>query len=250
MQGTPEFVADETIIYQLQDTLKNRASEGIAFRLNVPSLKIIRGEKIALIGDSGCGKSTLLDLLAFISSPTRSKLFQFCPEVHLEAADIAKHWKKNRVNEITALRKEFIGYVMQTGGLLPYLSVFENIDLSRSVLGLPDDGTSRDLAAELKIERHLDKLPADLSVGERQRVAIARALAHRPPVVIADEPTASLDPYSAKTTMNLFIRLVDDLGITLIIASHAWDHLRTFGLRPLFHRIQHFSDTTEATLTG
>ncbi len=222
----------------------------MAFQLTVPSLKIKKAEKIALIGDSGSGKSTLLDLLAFISSPTRSGMFQFRPGSNYEAQDIARYWQNNRINSITALRKKFIGYVMQTGGLLPYLSVIENINLSRLVLGLPDDGTTRELATQLKIERHLDKLPSELSIGERQRVAIARALAHRPPVIIADEPTASLDPYSAKTTMNLFIRLVEDMEITLIIASHAWDNLRMFGFKPLFHQIQHLMDCTEAILTG
>lgn len=250
MQSHSETFGEEVVIYNLQDTEKNRSAEGIAFHLTVPTLKIVKGEKIALIGDSGCGKSTLLDLLAFISSPTRSSGFTFRPDSHLSSADINAHWQNNRLNAVSELRKNFIGYVMQTGGLLPYLSVQENINLSRSVLGLPNDGTVRQLATELKIERHLTKLPSELSIGERQRVAIARALAHQPPVIIADEPTASLDPYSAKTTMNLFIRLVDEMGITLIIASHAWDNLKMFGLKPLFHQIQHLADSTEATLIG
>lgn len=250
MQLPNESSEGEVVIYNILDTEKNRSAEGIAFHLTIPSLKIVKGEKIALIGDSGCGKSTLLDLLAFISSPTRSGLFHFRPGIHAEIADINEHWQSHRVNSVSELRKNFIGYVMQTGGLLPYLTILENINLSRSVLGLPDDGTVRQLAAELKIERHLSKFPCELSIGERQRVAIARALAHKPPVIIADEPTASLDPYSAKTTMDLFIGLVDDMEITLIIASHAWDNLKLFGLKPLFHQIQHLTDTTEATLIG
>jgi putative ABC transport system ATP-binding protein len=89
------------------------------------------------------------------------------------------------------------------------------------------------LAERLGITRHLDKLPRQLSVGERQRVAVARAMAHRPAVVIADEPTASLDPINADEIMKLFIRLADESGVTLIVATHDWERVERLGLRKL-----------------
>ncbi len=245
----PKDGKNQPYVYQLQHIEKNRASEGAAFHLSVPNLSIGRGEKIALIGESGCGKSTLLDMLAFISRPSKSSLFLFSPDTTQGSVDVNQKWKSNQLNKIAHLRKQHIGYVMQTGGLLPFLTVWDNINLSRDILNLGDDGTVQKITRELKIERHINKLPGSLSIGERQRVAIGRAIAHRPSVVIADEPTASLDPYAAKTTMNLFVKLVDDLGITLILASHAWEHLKNFGLTPLYHHTQHLADSSESSIT-
>ena len=91
------------------------------------------------------------------------------------------------------------------------------------------------MAGELGITRQLDKLPGELSAGQRQRAAIARALAHRPRLVIADEPTAALDPITAKKVMALFVGLVNDMGITLIVASHDWPQIAALGLRQLAH---------------
>jgi len=143
--------------------------------------------------------------------------------------------------------------VMQTGGLVPYLTVRDNISLSRNLLQMTNnDKAVEELAGHLGIRRHLDKYPSALSTGERQRVAIGRALAHRPSIVIADEPTASLDPIAAEKIMNLFIELVDELNITVIVASHAWRHIKKLGLRQLSHRTQRTSDgkLTETVVTG
>jgi putative ABC transport system ATP-binding protein len=119
------------------------------------------------------------------------------------------------------LRSRHIGYVLQHGGLLPYLTVRKNIELSRRLLGLPIGSFAEQLAAKLGIAGQLDKLPSALSVGQRQRAAIARALAHEPSIVIADEPTAAIDPLNSRRIMDLFIGLVNELGVTLILATHA-----------------------------
>ena len=162
------------LIYHLREVVKTRESAGTAFRLVVPSLQIALGEKIALIGQSGCGKSTLLDLLAMILRPTDIGAFRFRPEPGAPPIDIAEIWRKRQLNELGDLRKHRMGYVMQTGGLLSYLSVRENIGLSRRLLGLPEDDTVESIAEALGIRRHLDKLPAKLSVGERQLVSFAK----------------------------------------------------------------------------
>ncbi len=229
-----------------------RMAEGVEFRLTVPSLQISLGEKIALVGHSGCGKSTLLDILAMILHPTRVGAFRFRPEKESPPIDVGKAWLQKDLNFMGDLRKHRIGYVMQTGGLLPYLTVRDNIGLSRRLLGMPDDGTVKNLAKNLGIEHQLDKRPELLSTGERQRVAIGRALAHQPSIVIADEPTASLDPIAAKKIMALFVELVEEMNITVIIASHDWQHIKKLGLRRLAHRTtQNSAGTmTETKVTG
>lgn len=243
---------DRGIIYHLRNVVLDRESQGVSFRLNVPSLQIAQGEKIALIGESGCGKSTLLDILAFIGHPSSIGAFRFRPENTGEPIDVGAMWQKRRLNQLGELRKRHIGYVMQTGGLLPYLTVRDNINLSRHVLGMRDDDSTEELARELGIARHLDKLPETLSTGERQRVAIGRALAHRPSIVIADEPTASVDPFAAEKIMSLFIGLAEERNITVIVASHAWRHIKRLGLRRLAHHTQRSNDgrTTETVVNG
>ena len=166
--------------------------------------------------------------------------------------DIDACWQSDNLNILGDMRKRHIGYVMQTGGLLPYLSVHDNINLSRSVVGLGRDGTVEHLAEMLGIANQLKKLPDDLSTGERQRVAIGRALAHRPAIVIADEPTASLDPYAAENVMSLFLALAEEFNSTVILATHAWRHIKELGLRRLAHRTTHSQDRklTETVVHG
>ena len=218
----------------------------------VPSLQIALGEKIALIGQSGSGKSTLLDILTMVLQPTKAGAFRFRPEPGAPPLDIASLWEKGKYNRMGDLRSQRMGYVMQTGGLLPYLSVRQNIKLSRRMLGMRDDGTVDTLAKALHIQHHMDKKPSLLSVGERQRVAIARALAHRPSIVIADEPTAPLDPIAAKHIMSLFIELVEAFNITVIVASHDWNRVENLGLRRLAHRTQRnkSGSLTETIVSG
>ncbi len=243
---------DGGTIYHLRDVILERESEGVSFRLNVPSLQIAQGEKIALIGESGCGKSTLLDILAFIGEPTKIGAFRFRPDAANSVIDVSRYWKRRKLDHLGELRKKSIGYVMQTGGLLPYLTVRENINLSCNVLGIEDDSSTEDLASELGIVRHLGKLPETLSTGERQRVAIGRALAHKPSIVIADEPTASVDPFAAEKIMSLFISLAEERNITVIVASHAWRHIKKLGLRRLSHHTQRSKDgrVTETVVNG
>ena len=244
--------AKHSAIYLLHDVVKNREAKGVAFRLRVPSLRIDRGEKIALIGESGSGKSTLLDMLAFILQPSAAGAFRFRPEEDADSLDLDACWQSDNLNLLGEMRKRHIGYVMQTGGLLPYLSVHDNMNLSRSVLGLRRDGTVEHLAEMLGIANQLKKRPDALSTGERQRVAIGRALAHRPAIVVADEPTASLDPYAAQNVMSLFLGLADEFNSTVILASHAWHHIKELGLRRLAHRTTHTQDNklTETVVSG
>jgi putative ABC transport system ATP-binding protein len=239
------------MIYQLRDLAKIRAADGVEFRLVVPRLHIDQGEMIALVGPSGCGKSTLLDMLAMVLSPSWAKTFTFTPKGS-RTSDLGRIWNRNKLNRLSELRKRHIGYVLQTGGLLSYLTVKDNISLSRRLLAQPDDGTFELLVTQLGIDQHLNKLPASLSVGERQRVAIARALVHRPSIVIADEPTASLDPLNAEKTMSLFLTLAEELGLTVIMATHDSWLLEKLGLRQISHTFgaASGSNATESVFEG
>jgi putative ABC transport system ATP-binding protein len=164
-----------------------------------------------------------------ILMPTSSREFTFRPLADGEPSDVAAIWEDGRVDLLGELRSRHIGYVLQHGGLLPYLSVRENIELPRRLLELPIDETAGELARKLGIEQQLEKRPAELSVGQRQRTAIARALAHDPPIVIADEPTAAIDPLNAEKIVTLLAELTEARGVTLILATHAQDLVRRTG---------------------
>lgn len=217
----------------------------------VPSLDIHAGAKLAFVGESGSGKSTLLELLAMILRPSESDGFRFAPQATQPSYDVAATWARGDADALAGLRSRHIGYVLQSGGLLPYLSVRANIELPRRLLRLPSDDSAQRWCERLHIAPQLDKLPAELSVGQRQRAAIARALAHAPRVLIADEPTASLDPRNAERIMGLLTGLVDQLGVTLIVASHAHDLVRRSGLAMIEHCIgESTGERMDVTVTG
>ncbi|MCP4980939.1 MAG: ABC transporter ATP-binding protein [Gammaproteobacteria bacterium] len=221
-----------TIVYSLKNVVKERLIDGVGFRLIVPDIQISAEENIALIGHSGCGKSTLLDILALISRPDSCEQMNIHP-VAGDSYDIARLWKRDRQSRLSQIRKQHIGYVLQSGGLLPYLTVRENIELPRKLLKLPDDDSISSISRVLGIDRQLDKLPGLLSAGERQRASFARALSHRPSILIADEPTAALDPITAQKIMAVVMEVIRGLKITLITASHDWAHVYKMELRTL-----------------
>ena len=219
-------------VFTLKNVVKERLVGGVGFRLHVPEIEIKAEENIALVGHSGCGKSTLLDMLALILHPDKSDAFSLQP-VGEKTCDIDKLWQRRRQSRLSQIRKRHIGYVLQSGGLLPYLTVRENIELPRRLLNLADDDSINSIARVLGIHRQLDKLPGLLSAGERQRAAFARALSHRPAILLADEPTASLDPITARKIMAVVMELIKGLKITLITASHDWAHVYKMDLRTL-----------------
>lgn len=179
-----------------------------------------------------------------ILQPSACELFRFRPRADGEPTDVYAAWRRGDADALAGLRSRHIGYVLQHGGLLPYLTVRENIELSRRLLHLPLDAAGQRLAEKLRIAEQLDKRPAELSVGQRQRAAIARALAHEPPVVIADEPTAAIDPVNAAHIVRLLVDLADEMGVTLILATHAHDLAERLGFSRVEHEIETSDDTT------
>jgi putative ABC transport system ATP-binding protein len=187
---------------------------GAGFTLLVEQIELTRGAQVAVVGPSGCGKSTLLGLLSLALRPDHADTLM------LGGVDAADLWRRGRVDELTALRSECIGFVPQTAGLLPFLTLGENIALPQRILGRPDADFLRAVAHELGIGALLGRRPAEVSVGERQRAAVARALGHRPQILLADEPTAAVHPAQADEILALISSLAREFHAALAITTH------------------------------
>lgn len=193
---------------------RRAAAAGDAFALQVPRFRLAPHEALVIGGPSGSGKSTFLDLLALLRPPTTVTTFR------LAGRDAGALWRTSARAARTRLRAGMIGYVLQTGGLLPYLDVEENLRLPQRLLGPGDPSWIAHLLDVLGLTALRRRLPAALSIGERQRVAVARAVAHRPPLVLADEPTASLDPVHGERVLALLVSLCQQAGAGLIVVTH------------------------------
>jgi putative ABC transport system ATP-binding protein len=206
---------------KLKEVVKTRPG-GVGYRLAVDELSVGPKERVAVIGESGSGKSTLLDLMAMVLKPDSAQILSFKPAAEEKARDLWADWRVGRYGAFERLRRSHLGYVMQTGGLLPFLTVQDNILLPAELKGAERAKARLErlayLADELKIAHLLDKYPARVSMGERQRCAIARALIHKPTLVLADEPTASLDPPTADRVFELLLQLSRDAA--LIVSTH------------------------------
>ncbi len=211
--------------------IKNLRKERQGYALSVPEFALSAGERVVVTGPSGCGKSTLLDMLGMVLRPDGVEAFRFAPGT-APGCDVAGAWRDGRLEELAACRRH-VGYVLQTGALLPFLRVRDNILAPRRLLGLADGDAAETLAERLGIAHLLAKFPAQLSVGERQRAAIARALSANPPVVLADEPTAALDPAHAAGVLDLFMELAEESGTALVLVTHAPEQVEDRGFRRL-----------------
>jgi putative ABC transport system ATP-binding protein len=217
-------------VFSLRGVSKHYSAGGTEFRLNIPELDIPRGIKLAIIGESGSGKSTLLELLTLLLRPTECESFRFNPVADADGHDIRALWNAEAADQLADLRSNHVGYVVQSGGLLPYLTIRDNINLSLKLLQKPLGGVAEKLAGLLEIGAQLDKLPAMLSVGQYQRATIARALAHEPVILVADEPTAAVDPINADRILSMLTELTDEFGVTLLMATHHLGQVEKLGI--------------------
>lgn len=206
------------MMIRLQQVLKQRGQGAQRYSLAIERLQLQAGAQVALVGPSGCGKSTLLDLLAMVLAPDSAEAFDL--ELAGTTCDISELWRQGRQSQLAQLRSRHLGYVLQAGGLLGFLDVRGNIALPRQLLGMPDNGQVQRLAQALDVQDQLGKYPAQLSIGQRQRVSCARALAHGPTLLLADEPTAALDPLNAERVMQLLLAQAAETGATCVVATH------------------------------
>ncbi len=176
------------------------------------SLTLHRGDFVAVMGPSGCGKSTLLQLCGAMDRPDSGNL-------RVEGRDVATLSD----GDLTKLRRERVGFVFQFFNLLPTLTVLENIAMPLLLARMPEaeaNARARVLAERVGIAHRLSHFPAQISGGEAQRAAVARAVMHEPALLIADEPTGSLDSSNGQGILELLTELNRDLKIAILMATH------------------------------
>ncbi|MGE0311187.1 MAG: ABC transporter ATP-binding protein [Lautropia sp.] len=177
------------------------------------SLTIRAAERVVLVGESGAGKSTLLNLAAGLDRPDagRIRLMGESLDERDEAA-------------LAALRRRHVGFVFQAFHLVPHLTLWQNVALPLLLVGRDEPNARREAIASLDalgLAGRGDALPAELSGGEQQRVALARALIHRPPLILADEPTGNLDPSTAALALRILAAQCEAQGASLLMVTHS-----------------------------
>ncbi|TFB12790.1 ABC transporter ATP-binding protein [Candidatus Marinimicrobia bacterium MT.SAG.4] len=203
----------EENVVEVKGLIKDFPIGGRSFRaLKGITANIEDGEFMGLVGPSGSGKTTLLNIIGGLDSPT---------EGSVRVLGVALSGKSNK--ELAALRRDGIGFIFQGYNLLPVYTVYENVEFPLLLLkmnGKERDRLVREAIEWVDLSDKIKSRPAQLSGGESQRVAIARAIVKRPPLVIADEPTANLDAKNSHKVMKILSDLNKELGATFIFATH------------------------------
>ena len=191
------------------------------------SFAVEPGEFVALLGPSGCGKSTLLHLLGGLDQPTAGRVIIAEKDLSVLSDD-----------ELTRFRRTSTGFVFQYLNLLPALNVLENLSLPFLIAGRTSSG-DQDRAADLLelfgLRDRERRLPSEISLGEQQRVAMARAFLTEPAIVVADEPTGSVDPTTGREILQLLWESCDNFGQTILVTTHD-PRVAMFADRILFMR--------------
>ncbi|MCG3170865.1 MAG: Lipoprotein-releasing system ATP-binding protein LolD [Pseudomonadales bacterium] len=193
-------------------------------------MSVAPGEVVGLIGPSGSGKSTLLKCLGAVIEPTAGRMMLGEHTIYDDG------W---RVRDLRALRRDRIGFVFQAPYLIPFLDVTDNVALPPMLAGVPNAEARRralGLLDALEVRHRAAAMPAQLSGGEQQRVAIARGLVNRPPVILADEPTAPLDSARALAVIRILNEMARRYRTAVIVVTHDEKII------PTFARIYHIRD--------
>ncbi|MEF2247657.1 MULTISPECIES: ABC transporter ATP-binding protein [unclassified Paenibacillus] len=206
-------ISSEEVLLQAVAVSRTYRSGAIEVEaLKNANLSVRPGQLVALKGRSGSGKTTLLNILAALDDPTSG-------EVYYRQQSIKKLTSTQR----DVLRSKEIGLVFQSFALVPYMTAYENVDFGLRVAGVP--AAERKIEARQSLEfvglkQRMHHYPQELSGGEQQRVAIARAIAHKPKLLLADEPTAELDTRMGIQVMNVFKQLAHKEGLGIILTTH------------------------------
>ena len=173
--------------------------------------KIPEGSLVILKGRSGSGKTTLLNIIGALDNPTSGK-------VYLDDRDMGKFSDRRKEN----FRRTRLGYVFQSVSLIPTMNALQNVEFSLRLAGIRRDREKRAIEClkMVGLGGRIKHMPAEMSGGEQQRVAIARAIAHRPSILLADEPTAELDSAMAAEVTKLFQEMTKKEGVTIIMTTH------------------------------
>lgn len=193
-------------------------------------MQVAPGEVVGLIGPSGSGKSTLLKCLGAVIEPSGGRMTLGGQAIYADG------WT---IPDLRSLRRDRIGFVFQAPYLIPFLDVTDNVALLPMLAGLPNGEArrrARELLEALDVAHRASAMPAQLSGGEQQRVSIARALVNRPPVILADEPTAPLDSERALAVIRILNRMARQFDTAIIVVTHDEKII------PTFRRIYHIRD--------
>ena len=186
-------------IYQTGE-VEIKAVDNISFPIN-------RGEFVVIVGPSGAGKTTVLNILGGMDTPTSGV-------INVDGIDIAEFDEK----ELTAYRRDDVGFVFQFYNLVPNLTAYENVELATQICKNPVDAEI--MLAEVGLASRKDNFPSQLSGGEQQRVSIARAIAKNPKLLLCDEPTGALDYITGKSILKLLQDMCREKGMTVIVITH------------------------------
>jgi putative ABC transport system ATP-binding protein len=193
-------------------------------------MRVAPGEVVGLIGPSGSGKSTLLKCLGAVIEPSGGRMTLGGQAIYADG------WQ---IPDLRSLRRDRIGFVFQAPYLIPFLDVTDNVALLPMLAGLPNGEArrrARELLEALDVAHRAAAMPAQLSGGEQQRVSIARALVNRPPVILADEPTAPLDSERALAVIRILNQMARQFDTAVIVVTHDEKII------PTFKRIYHIRD--------
>ena len=194
------------------------------------NMEVGPGEVVGLVGPSGSGKSTLLKCLGAVIEPTSGRMI---------LGGEAIYDNKWNIKDLGALRRDSIGFVFQAPYLIPFLDVIDNVALILMLAGKSNDESRKramELLEALDVAHRAKAMPSQLSGGEQQRVSIARALVSRPPVILADEPTAPLDSERALAVVKILHEMAKQYETAIIVVTHDEKIL------PTFKRIYHIRD--------
>ncbi len=202
--------------------------------LDIPSFQIGAGEQVVLIGESGGGKTTLLHAIAGILSINSGS-------IHLDGIETTRLSEQGR----DRVRAAKLGYVFQTFNLLSGFTALENVRLGMTFgSGKHDLNRAKDLLNRVGLGERMNYKPSALSVGQQQRVAVARALANRPKLLLADEPTANIDPTNQQMIIDLIRTCCSDENIALLMVTHS---MQVAGQFPRVNRLEEVNHVAKAT---
>ena len=233
MKHTPTITKNKDgspVVLELQNVKKSFVMPGgdPLLILDIPSFHIDAGELVALEGQSGSGKSTLLNVISGISRPDSG-------HVLISGLDIVKLAESQR----DRLRADRVGLIFQQFNLLPGFTALENVLVAMSFgSAVADKVRAESLLESVGLADRLHHKPAALSIGQQQRVAVARALANRPRILLADEPTASIDPAHQQQGIDLLRTTCQDENVALLVVTHAPEIAKQF---PIRYRLENFN---------
>jgi len=204
--------SDSIIVRTVDLTRVYKVGASEVHALRGVNMEVPKGQFVAVMGRSGSGKTTLLNCIGGLDHPTSGEVYLGNQKI----SDLSDR-------QLTKLRRHNIGFVFQSYALLPTFSAYENVELPLRIIGMGRRERARRTRECLELvglSRWAKHRPPELSGGQQQRVAIARALAIRPEIILADEPTGELDSGTGWQILELFARVVEEEGVTVIMASH------------------------------